>query len=140
MINFEDIKKVEDERLNNMCKDVDIVLNTYRLTDFLQEQPDGRLVLAQGYSPFLPKEAFITEGNYPSDLDCLVENIKNFKWGIKDNIIPALENYFIDDKKSIKHLNMIVSELDDFLKNVVPEISLSTKEKTEEDFDLDLDI
>lgn len=59
----------------------------------LREYPDGSRVLDEGYSPFLPEEAYLTPENAcdftKSHLD--LENMKNFKWGIDDNILPAIK-------------------------------------------------
>ena len=79
---------------------------------FLQEQPDGSKILDQGYSPFLPKEAFITDEHYPNDVEVYIENLKNFRWGINDNIFKDVKNYFIEDTQAIESLKSMVNELD----------------------------
>ena len=64
----------------------------------LREYPDGSRQLDECFSPFLSEEAYLTPENAcdftKSHLD--LENLKNFKWGIDDNIMPAIKQCSTD--------------------------------------------
>lgn len=108
------------DTLQDMFNAVDIMV--CRLSGFppinklLKEYPDGSRKLDECFSPFLPKEAYLTpENEYDFTDDNLeLENMKNFQWGITDNIIPALKacvtNYGADINKDYFRILDEISE------------------------------
>lgn len=135
MENFKQIKKSSDERLKIMFEDVNKIIKKYGLQDYLQEQPDGSKILDQGYSPFLPKEAFITDEHYPNDVEVYLENLKNFRWGVNDNILKDVKNYFIEDTESIENLKSMVDELDAVIDVIEENYIIKSNENSQKDKD-----
>lgn len=109
----------------------------------LREYPDGSRILDEGYSPFLPEEAYLTPENVydftKSHLD--LENMRNFKWGIDDNILPALKQCSTDYGASINtgYIHSL-EEISEYLNKRIIEMEgelNSNKEYLNEEMELD---
>lgn len=109
----------------------------------LMEYPDGKRVLDEGYSPFLPMEAYMTpEIDFDfTERHLKLENMKNFKWGIDDNIMPALKQCGSDygNPVSEKYIHSL-DEISEYLNKRIIELEgelNSEKEYLNEEMELD---